>query len=892
VTRRIVHLAPALLGLTACLAPVDEPSDEAAARDDEAANLIENCLPRFDDKGSPLPDKACRDEDPPLPPPPPRGDGVTWLPTLAATGGPTYFLHRILASGDATQCNGGVYGAYAAELGAATPAVVIDTDQRTGACYQQFAIFDPTNRLAGLQLTVNAASTPGGDGQCIDPGERTIPITTAVAGAWTSWSRHYQIDTDSRAGGCQQTFTVSGRSDVVLEIDVQPTLGGDVAQCPSRGTFQARAGEPATIVLDTDGRAGGCTESFRLRIDDNPADLPSLFSRYDLTALRNATTSVVVGDLQRAGGGYVLPPSSGRAIQSSFVANRNLAHCATMQQLQQTSRDLAAASAAVSLDSEPANVELEQLREVKRRTREYMASHTYQRLERQLIGLRRERQDVAEDVGQLLAGCPGGYGGCPAATRHDIDELNAEIADLDAEIATLTATVSTRRAAYDDAHRQLREAEARIAVVSQQLAARITELARAHGQILAMYAQYAALEGGTTVLAYQSGWDANLARLQADNPTAWFRPMSTSNARVMVSLAGGIGADGYLSTSPSFLRYTVNGAPAADGEPAAVLGSYPKNVTVLATTSLVAACAQSNPALFDIEKSASGLPVFAMTVAYQYPTAFIADVGIEYNRWRIYQALVASGHGLRNPSVTTVLDGPGAADRIRFDWGSADVDPELSREAEERIALELIQEVIAAVGEVRYVGDGFSRSDMPAPPRGGVVRSIAQSQAFALRALTATTSYNSVLGRASSVPREVDECAGRPRCIPRLRADGAPSALRADRPLAALAPTASTLVPTTVTVAVPGDQATNLNEVSLGTDTSPRAIRILTSSLRIAKARASYDCGWHSLWCDGFTWVERVRNPAYLQQVLDGTRRRRYGQLALSPHPGSTLYVP
>jgi hypothetical protein len=879
VTRAIAHLAPALLGLTACLAPPDEGSEPASGG--ESAELIENCVPRYDDKGQRLPDKACREDDP-VPPPPARGDGVAWQPGLAATGGPTYFLHRILASGDATQCNGGVYGAYAAELGAATPAVVIDTDQRTGACYQQFAIFDPTNRLAGLQLSVTAASTPGGDGQCIDPGERAIPITTSVTGAWTSWSRHYQIDTDSRAGGCQQTFTVSGRSDVVLEIDVQPTLGGDVAQCPTRGTFQARAGEPATIVVDTDGRAGGCTESFRLRIDDNPADLPSLYSRNDLSAVRNATTSVVVGDLHRAGGGYVLPPSSGRAILSSFVAHRNLQHCTTMQQLQLTSRELAAATAAAALDSEPANVELEQLREIKRRTREYMANHAYQRLERQLASLRRQRQDAVDDVNDLLASCPGGYSGCPAWARDEIDDRNAEIADLDPEIAALAATVSTRRPAYDDARRQLQEAEARIAVVSRELATRIAELGRAHDQVLAMYAQYAALEGGTSVLAYQSGWDENLARLQADNPTAWLRPMPTSNARVMVSLAGGVGADGYLSTSPSFLRYTVNGAPAADGEPAAVLGSYPKNVTVLATTSLVAACAQSNPALYDIEKNASGLPVFAMTVAYQYPSAFIADVAVEYDRWRIYQALTASGHGLRSPSVTTVLDGPGAADRVRFDWGSADVDSELQREAEERIALELIQEVVAAVGEVRYVGDVFARYDLPAPPRGGVVRSIAQSQAFALRALTATTSYNTVLARASSVPREIDECAGRPRCIPRLRADVAP---------AALAPTASVL-PTSVTVAVPGDQASNVNEVNLGSDTSPRAVRILTSSIRIAKARASYDCGWHSLWCDGFTWVERVRNQAYLQQVLAGTRRRRYGQVALSPHPGSTLYTP
>ena len=75
-------------------------------------------------------------------------------------------------------------------------------------------------------------------------------------------------DTDNRSGYCNLTFTVSGRSDIGLDVQFYPTPGGDAGQCrgflPQGDFYTAFAGSPVTIGLDTDDRSGGCYLSLRL----------------------------------------------------------------------------------------------------------------------------------------------------------------------------------------------------------------------------------------------------------------------------------------------------------------------------------------------------------------------------------------------------------------------------------------------------------------------------------------------------------------------------------------------------------------------------------------------------------------------------------------------------
>jgi hypothetical protein len=97
-------------------------------------------------------------------------------------------------------------------------------------------------------------------GQCGDNWNvNEVPINRSF-----SFGEPVRVDSDSRPGWCDLTFTVSGRDDVVLEVLWKAE--NDTNQClGASDTWQpVVSGLPLTIGIDTDGRPGGCGLSFRL----------------------------------------------------------------------------------------------------------------------------------------------------------------------------------------------------------------------------------------------------------------------------------------------------------------------------------------------------------------------------------------------------------------------------------------------------------------------------------------------------------------------------------------------------------------------------------------------------------------------------------------------------
>jgi hypothetical protein len=167
-------------------------------------------------------------------------------------------LHEnFFADGDPGQCGG--TGMQSAAMGNWTSNVLIDTDNRSGGCQQQFGVTDPEGLLPGLSLAVNFFGD-GDAGQCGNSGLHPIPITNITT---PSLSTPYGIDTDGRSGGCWQVFSLSGRSDVVMDVQFLPTADG--GQCGNSGTQTATTDRNASFRIDTDNRSGGCTERLRLR---------------------------------------------------------------------------------------------------------------------------------------------------------------------------------------------------------------------------------------------------------------------------------------------------------------------------------------------------------------------------------------------------------------------------------------------------------------------------------------------------------------------------------------------------------------------------------------------------------------------------------------------------
>lgn len=167
-----------------------------------------------------------------------------------------YFFVNFYGDGDLGQCNGGAYGVQSAVIGEWTSPIRLDTDGRAGGCFQQFSVADPAGSLAGLNMMVNFY--PDGDAQCDSPGLRNIPVSPYLV-----WSTPYRIDTDNRSGGCQQIFSIQGRSDVVMDISFW--ADGDPGQCGNTGVHTVSINHPVQLRLDMDNRNGGCWQSFRLR---------------------------------------------------------------------------------------------------------------------------------------------------------------------------------------------------------------------------------------------------------------------------------------------------------------------------------------------------------------------------------------------------------------------------------------------------------------------------------------------------------------------------------------------------------------------------------------------------------------------------------------------------
>lgn len=171
------------------------------------------------------------------------------------------FYHWLEADEDEGQCNGKALTVASAGLGEWTEKVKLDTDDRKGGCWQKFAIYDPDKRMSGAVFKVNFKKPSGTVGQCESIGSRNIPVNSK--GKNMSWSTAYRIDTDERAGWCEQIISMTGNKKYALDVEV--TAEDDESQCGDTGIQTVKSGQSATVVLDMDNRDGGCYERFRLK---------------------------------------------------------------------------------------------------------------------------------------------------------------------------------------------------------------------------------------------------------------------------------------------------------------------------------------------------------------------------------------------------------------------------------------------------------------------------------------------------------------------------------------------------------------------------------------------------------------------------------------------------
>ncbi|MEO3756503.1 hypothetical protein [Streptomyces sp. B6B3] len=163
-----------------------------------------------------------------------------------------------------SQCRGATGQQWAAAPGWSSP-ILIDTDQRNQGCQLAFGVYDGDGSVAGLSLSYTWQASHGGNGatQCGNQGTHQAPVNQ-----FRAFGPLLGADTDQREGWCNLTFSVSGRSDVVVDVQWFPEFENN-GQCQGyvpQGQYRtAYPNGPLTIGVDTDSRNGGCWLSLRLR---------------------------------------------------------------------------------------------------------------------------------------------------------------------------------------------------------------------------------------------------------------------------------------------------------------------------------------------------------------------------------------------------------------------------------------------------------------------------------------------------------------------------------------------------------------------------------------------------------------------------------------------------
>ena len=187
-----------------------------------------------------------------------------FYPPAAAAYTPERLHLWFRANGDAAQCGGPEKQAVLENTW--TQPIRIDTNSRTGGCELALTLEDWRMVYDGMDFRMQWSVSPGGDGgQCGNQGTHWVPV-----GLWRGYMSSYiYIDSDDRPGWCNLTFFIENHTYAMLDVQYWPD--GDAGQCINsspQGSYQfmtARAGQPVTIGINTDSRAGGCQLSLRFR---------------------------------------------------------------------------------------------------------------------------------------------------------------------------------------------------------------------------------------------------------------------------------------------------------------------------------------------------------------------------------------------------------------------------------------------------------------------------------------------------------------------------------------------------------------------------------------------------------------------------------------------------
>jgi hypothetical protein len=624
-----------------------------------------------------------------------------------------------------------------------------------------------------------------------------------------------------------------------------------------------------------------------------------------LAAVRNEGGARLIADQRRSGGAYVLPPDTGSMTLENVTLAETIQLCPEMRELQQQARALSVRMAELALDTGPLELEVQLLQRQRQEADERAAEYSdYGVLAAAADELDFDLEDLSLRVEELIASfCT--PDACPADVAMELNDLALQRSALEAELEQVRADAEARGAAYRSAVAERAQLDAAVAAREQAYFAQLDQVQQLRQSVLDLYAVYARTTGGRAVARYDNGWQSAVTSLLSDNPGLWFEPIPTRTARVHVSLLAGVGTDAYLATNPAVLDFTVNGSSVAATTPIAPLPSYPQSIEATTVLSLVSACVVADPQAYDVEKASAGVPLFGLTVSYEYPTVSQVTVDVRYNTWQLRQLARSRYFGVS--ALEALLARATSSGAVAFHWTDTDTETPVERrqQFELRVLWQLLQQLWASTAYPIYDGDSVRVYGGPSEPH--IASPITADTPLELRSLSGDARYASALDavvvgeRVQAGQRSVGGIALgaaaaviNPSAIPRaalsaqvsVRAQlGDADAMRIPmREPAAVDPS---------TVREEDGKKRVVEAISIPKALSDTDTRVIASGLRLARRAVDPTCGWYHLTCDGLAWLDRPGlSDDTLQALLDAWQTLRFSPAELTYRTAATVFNP
>ena len=461
--------------------------------------------------------------------------------------------------------------------------------------------------------------------------------------------------------------------------------------------------------------------------------LPTLYpSRPDqLKQVKNQTSSTVLADTIDDNQYYVLPPGAGTAIpQTAWSPSDTLGFCGEMTDAQRNSKAIAQSMADVAEDFAANEKDLAAKIRRAGELRQAAADLAVSSQDLTLAGtLYEQKTDDETRLSALYAAQNTCEGDACAARAKDVADTQKHRRTVMKQLTDIQARLGASYTTWERARQKAAAAEQDVVAQLKFVGDYQDTLSKLRQQILANYAYFAKLAGAMTGISYDTGWDQNLDRLRADNPSIHFEKSATANVVVYANLIGPDDRAAYYNSLPAVLDYVVNGVAEnpfrTDGK-VDTLAALPTKFNATLRLSLVGACPLMEPAKYDV-KLKSGVPVFAISAKYDYPTAYTTKVKFSYNLWRFYQMIKdesSSGGLFWSSSSVKITETKLGNDTFTADWHESDPDnvvpDDQKRAIEKEVKTELINRVLTQMA-VPVPGGGAAPAGTPGVPAHGAV---------------------------------------------------------------------------------------------------------------------------------------------------------------------------